>query len=349
MRNPFRRRVETRASYTDSLVSLLVRQASGGALGQASETAACEAAVSLWSAALASARLEPEVPALDPFTLSRIARDLVVSGESLHVIDVEGGGLKLLPVGDHDVQGRSPDPATWLYRCSLYGPDGGTTRTVPSAGIVHIRYSVDPARPWKGVGPLARSNLDASLLSALITRLGEEAGASVAYVVPSPVDGQADSTETLRADMKAARGGVVLAETQMGGYGDRAGAPMSDFAVRRIGANPPDVLRALASETGERLMEALGVPSALLVANSAGIARREALRFWVHTHVAPLGRIIAAELADKLDRPGLTFDHTALYGSDIWGRASTFKRMVEGGMAVEKAVAVAGLVSSDDG
>ena len=287
MWNPFARR-EVRASYTDSLVNLLVRQASGSALGQASATAAVEACAALWSHALAAARLEPEVPALSPDVLATIARSLILDGESLWVIDVEGGELKLLPVGDHDVQGQSPDPASWVYRCSLYGPDGGTTRTVPAAGVVHVKYSTDPARPHRGVGPLKRAGLDAGLLSAIVTRLGEESGAPSALVIPSPIDGQAASTEMLRADLKAARGGVVLAETMASGYGDKASSPLADWAVKRIGANPPDVLRALASETGERLMEACGVPSALLVANSAGIARREALRFWVHCHAALL-------------------------------------------------------------
>ena len=349
MWSPFARR-EVRASYTDQLTSLLLREASGSGAptGQAHATAAVEAAVGLWSHAFAAAELSPSVPALSPPVLSDIARRLVLDGEAVYVIDVSSAGLRLLPVGSLNVRGQSPDPATWSYECTLNGPDGSTTVTRPEAGVVAIRYSVDPSRPWKGVGPLARSNLDASLLSALITRLGEEAGASVAYVVPSPVDGQANSTETLRADLKAARGGVVLAETMATGYGDKAASPMQDWAVRRIGANPPDVLRALASETGEKIMEALGVPSALLVANSAGIARREALRFWVHTHVAPLARIVASELADKLDLLGLTFDHTALYGSDIVGRASSAKRMVEAGMPAEKAFALSGLVAADE-
>ena len=63
------------------------------------------------------------------------------------------------------------------------------------------------------------------------------------------------------------------------------------------------------------------MPSALLVANSAGIARREALRMWVACHVAPLGRIVAAELSDKLNLPGLTLDFAPLAGSDLVARA----------------------------
>ena len=348
MWNPFRR-VEARASYTDALTALLVREASGSGAptGQAHATAAVEACAALWSHAFAAARLDPEVPALSPPLLADIARRLILDGEAVYVIDVGTDGLKLLPVGAVDVSG-GPDPDEWVYRCSLHGPSGSTTVTRPEAGVVAIRYSADPARPWRGVGPLRRAALDADLLSAIVTRLGEESGAPVAHVIPSPVDGAADSTATLRADLKAARGGVVLAETQMGGYGDKAGSPASDFAVKRIGANPPDVLRALASETGERIMEACGVPSALLVAEAAGIARREALRFWVHCHVAPLGRICAAELSDKLDLPGLALGFEALYGSDVVGRASAFKRLVEGGMAVSEAVALTGLVAADD-
>ena len=75
------------------------------------------------------------------------------------MINVEGGELRLLPVGDHDVSGSSPDPSTWIYRCSLHGPSGSTTRTVPSAGVVHVKYSTDPARPHRGVGPLKRAGL----------------------------------------------------------------------------------------------------------------------------------------------------------------------------------------------
>ena len=106
------------------------------------------------------------MPALSPDVLATIARSLILDGESLWVIDVEGGGLKLLPVGDHDVQGQSPDPASWIYRCSLYMARTAA-RPGPSraAGVVHVKYSTDPARPHRGVGPLKRAGLDAGLLS----------------------------------------------------------------------------------------------------------------------------------------------------------------------------------------
>ena len=68
----------------------------------------------------------------------------------------------------------------------------------------------------------------------------------------------------------------------------------------------------------------------------------------MHCHAAPLARIVASELSDKLDLPGLSMGFEALYGSDIVGRASAFKRLVEGGMAVEKAASLSGLVAADE-
>ena len=349
MWNPFARR-EVRASYTDALVSLLVREASGSGAptGQAHATAAVEACASMWSHAFAAARLEPKVPALSPPALADISRRLILDGEAVYVIDVSSAGLRLLPVGSLNVRGQSPDPATWSYECTLNGPDASTTRTVPSAGVVHIRASVDPSKPWRGISGLRRAGLDADLLSSLVTRLKEESGAPVAHVIPSPADGQSDATTALRSDLKAAKGGVVLAETMARGYGDKAASPMQDWAVRRIGANPPDVLRALASETGQRIMKPAQCRVRSWSQARTALASAKPCAVGCTAHVAPLGRIVAAELSDKLAVPGLTMGFEAQYGSDIVGRASAFKRLVEGGMAIEKAVALAGLVAADE-
>ena len=253
---------------------------------------------------------------------------------------------KITTGGQGPKMGRSKD----LYRYSVrraakmgayvYMGRGRSMGPDPR-GVCHTLNGVPPRPP-----PAALPSRSGRTI--LVTRFKEESGAPGAHVIPSPADGQSDATTALRSDLKAAKGGVVLAETMATGYGDKAASPMQDWAVRRIGANPPDVLRALASETGQRIMEACAVPGALLVASADGTSQREALRRWVHCHVAPLGRIVAAELSDKLAVPGLTMGFEALYGSDIVGRASAFKRLVEGGMAIEKAVALSGLVAADE-
>ena len=345
MWNPFRRR-ETR-SYTDALTTLLLRTAEGGdaPTAQAHATAAVEACAGQWARAFACAEVTPTADGITPEFLARVARSLIVAGESLHVVHVGRDGLALWPVGDFDVLGVSPDPATWRYRASLYGPDGTTTVTRPAAAVVHIRYSDDPSRPWRGVSPLERAGLDSDLLSAVTTRLAQEASAKSAYVIPAPTDGQSNTVGTLRSDIGNAKGGVVMAEGMSGGWGDRgAGTAGDGWKQVRIGADPPDVLRAIRSEVGMAVCGATGVPPSLFEAKADGTSQREAWRRFAHGSVGPVARIVARELADKLDAPGLAFGFEALYASDVVGRAGAFQRMVAGGMDPAKAAGLSGLM-----
>ena len=110
-----------------------------------------------------------------------------------------------------------------------------------------------------------------------------------------------------------------------GGYGDKGAAPHGGWRQSRIGAEPPDVLRALRSEVGMAVCAATCVPPSLIADDSDGTAQREAWRRFAHGSVAPLGRIVAAELADKLDVLGFAFDFSSLYASDVVGRASAFR------------------------
>ena len=116
---------------------------------------------------------------------------------------------------------------------------------------------------------------------------------------------------------------------------------MQDWSVKRIGANPPEVLPALAGATGMRIAAALGVPVSLLT-DSDGVSQRESWRRFIWGIVAPLSRIIGHELSSKLDLPDLKFDWSALYASDITGRAAATRRLVEAGMPIEQPLASRG-------
>ena len=61
----------------------------------------------------------------------------------------------------------------------------------------------------------------------------------------------------------------------------------------------------------------------------------------------PVGEAVAAELADRLDRPGLALDFSALFASDITGRARAFASMVQAGMEIDKAAALSGLLTGE--
>ena len=268
------------------------------------------------------------------------------------VIDVgRDAALRLRPAASFDVQG-SAEPDTWRYRVDLAGPDGTTARTIPAAGVVHLRYAVEPGRTWRGLSPLGYAHATGQLAGNLERNLAAEAGGATAYVLPVPqdsgrgADGGADDDglSHLRADIKAAKGSTALVETTTAGWGEgRSAAPQRDWQPVRIGANPPPVLATLRSDAAMSILAACGVPPSLSMPNSDGTAQREAWRRFLFSSVSPLARVVASELADKLDTPALRLAFDDLYASDLTGRARAFSSMVGAGMDVGRAESLAGL------
>ena len=156
--------------------------------------------------------------------------------------------------------------------------------------------------------------------------------------------GDDDPLAELKADIGKARGRALLVETTAAGYGQGpAGAPRRDWEQRRVGAEWPDVLRATRGEVFEHVAHACNLPAVLLDSRAEGTAQREALRRWVHLAVEPMGDLVAAELAAKLDRPGLRLDFAPLMASDLAGKARAIKGLVESGLELPAATAIAGL------
>ena len=110
---------------------------------------------------------------------------------------------------------------------------------------------------------------------------------------------------------------------------------------------PPQTLISLRNEAQASILAACGCPGSLLERADGTWAREEFRRF-LHSTISPVARVVAGELADKLDTPGLAFDFSALFASDLSGRARAFQSMVGGGMSIEKAASLAGLMVSDD-
>ena len=59
--------------------------------------------------------------------------------------------------------------------------------------------------------------------------------------------------------------------------------------------------------------------------------------------VEPVALMLAEELSRKL-KTEVSFDFSRLWAHDLAGRAASFKAMVTGGMAVDKAAALSGLM-----
>ena len=345
-------RTEHRASATDALVAAILGAAQGNTTGDWRAIAALETAVSLYASAFAVSTVHCEnarvTAALTPSFLSTVARALIRHGELLAAIDATPArGLELLTAGSWDVRG-GPAEDGWFYRCDLFGPSGTVSRTVPAAGVIHVRYAVDPARAWRGLSPLEWSSSTGALAGHLENRLGEEAASPVgAYLALPRADGtdpddESDPLADIRADIRAAGGSQVLVETTAAAFGEgRGAAPTTDWKPSRFGANPPPTLDALRSHVGLAILSACGVPVSLAT-DADGTSQRESWRRFVHGPVAALAAIVGGELGRKLDTP-VSFTFGSLYASDLTGRAAALGRLVKAQIPLDQAREIAGL------
>jgi len=353
MRWPWQKaeRREAVGGYTE-IISRLIEAQAAGTTQQASATAAMEAAAGLLSRAFASATVDaPDdiAEALAPRCLALIGRDLIRVGESLHVVRMMGGRLRLVPCSTWYWEGEA-DPATWLCTATAYGPSGSTTWRVPRASVIFCEWGSPTARPYHGLGPATWASDTARLNANAERSLADEARGPLAQLVAVPADGGADDGEDdplagLRADIAKARGKALLVETTAAGFDQgRAAAPQKDWQANRLGPQPPDSMVNLADAAFARMLAACGCSPALFD-DSDGTAKREALRQWHLGTVAPLARVLERELSDQLEtRVRLGFD---LYNVDLAGRAQAFQKLVAGGVAINEALATSGLLVGD--
>ncbi len=338
---------ERRDSYTDILVNALVDAAENPAKS-ANATAAVEAAAWAYQSAFQAAKLDPKLPALSPSFLGDLVRQLVRHGQAIYEIGVSGGVIILRPATSWTITGGA-DEGAWVYRVERQGPTSSTSKTIPSAGVLHFRYATLPGRSWEGLGPLQFATATGTLAGVLEQRLGEEAGAPSALLLPIPGDGgdggEGDPLAEMKSDLAKARGRPVVLKTTASGWGEGpAAAPRRDWAQSRIGAHPPDVLRSLRKDVIESLVTACGVPVSL-VNDGDGTGQRESWRRFVMGSCEPLSARIAEELSRKLDLASLDFDFGSLWAHDVVGRTTAFQKLIAGGMAVEEAARLSGVLS----
>ena len=266
---------ETRAigGLTEAVLANLVATATGTTTAPVATLAAVEACAGLWGRSFASAVVSPVTAATAPLTpavLERIGRGLLLRGEAVFAIDVEGGVLTLTEAVTWDVSGRD----AWFYRADFANPSGTTSRTLPADRILHPRIGAAPGAPWRGQSPLPSAT--AALAATIEAKLVEEVGGPVGSLIPVP---HTEGLAGLQSDIAQLRGKVVLLETVMGGYGDKDGAPRSDWQARRIGAAPPNSLIELRERASAGIMAAAGVPVSLLSRADGTLAREELRRF----------------------------------------------------------------------
>lgn len=347
MRMPWQRTENRETSYTDTLVGLIVAQAKGET-AMVTATAALEIASGAVARAFAAAEVQgpPAVQAaLGPGLLSMIGRALIRRGEIVLAVSTDNGmALRLHPAADHDVTGmyKTDD---WLYTVNLAGPSEQASRTVPAADVIHVMFERDPERPWRGISPIESASLSGRLSAELVKALGDEAACVRGCLLPVPVDGADPTVTQLRADLKNLNGQVALVESQSGAWGTdvRATAASGGWEPRRLGADPPGPLVQLFDRASREILAACGVTPTLFDASDSAGAR-EAWRQFLFGTVAPLGRILSAELSEKLGDE-ISLSWAELRASDLQGRSRSYKQLVESGMDATQAARLCGFES----
>ena len=332
------------SSYQDALINAIFAQAQGDLNVRAQTTAAVEFGVGLIERCFAIAEIEPEYlnsMAITPLTLSRMARQLLLVGNSVNLIDTAGGELLVIPVANYQVSGGIRE-RSWRYRVEVQGPTSRVSRTVPATSIVHVRMGSRPAEPWRGYSPLRNAGVSARMLGMIEERMGQEATARVGHLL-TIADGLADDqVKQLRLDLAALKGDVALAETGNAGHGQgMRGAAQVDWLLRRIGAHFPAENLQARSDISKDIIAALGIPPPLYHGTD-GVSAREAYRLLLVSTLQPIAELISSELSKKLDTT-VEIKFRRLQAADIQSRARAFGSMVAAGVDEKIAMEVSGL------
>ena len=340
MRWPWRRPEVRSSSYADQVVARLVAAASG--VGDGSALAVAETAARLWAAGLSSATISPvnrQLSAVTPTFLANVGRSLCRRGESVHLIDVSGGLVRLVSCASWTVSG-SDDPASWRYRVTLSGPSSTRTVTLDADSVVHCRYAPDP--PWKGRCPLELA-ADTLRAAGLLESAVSEEFSFVQQQILSPRRNQNDYG---LADSMSPDQLTKIVEAFSAHTGSGAFVVPGDLEPRRLGPSPPESFIGIREGLEHSLLGAFGIPPSLVSATGNAGAMREGFRLVLHTLLKPLGALVAEELQAKLD-PDAELDFTALRAGDITGSARAFGSLVTGGLTPKSAAEVVGLEGVD--
>ena len=280
-------------NYTDILVSALLQQSRGETIS-ARALGSQEIAAGIVSRAMSLATVTGDMGLLTTRVLAEAARDLVVNGEAIYKLDVDPltGAVRLLRATSYSVHGHSPDPSTWFYDLSLFGPTASRMVKCSAATVLHVRYATLNAQPWRGLSPLRLANATGSLSARLTQALEQESSVANARIIPMPAGQSTAVSNAIRNLITQPESGrVVLPETTKGSAGPGS-APMRDYRADRLGFDAPASEEQLYRTLLMEIVSICGVPWSLAPGSgAAGPAIREGQRELLTGTVIPLARL----------------------------------------------------------
>ena len=228
----------------------------------------------------------------------------------------------------------------WLAARQLWRPELPLPGSVRWIGAEHLR------REFQGAGAIIAMASPPAAWTTSWPGLPDLSSAHLVYVAGdgSPAVDRGLTKRTYAAVQDAVVVlGCPLLET--GDWGNAGGDAKVDLKAERFGAEPPASLVDLVDVSSREIYAACGFNAALWGGSQAASVR-EAWRLDLFGVLSPLGRLVEAELKDKLDDE-VSLSWQELRASDLSGRARAFQSMVGGGMDISKAIAVAGLMVED--
>ena len=334
-------------SYTTDVLNFLSATASGHALR--GTAAAIEICAGVWQRGMATAEVSPQngrTSALTPTLLGYIGRYLLIRGECLFEVGVGQRGITLTPAQSWTVQGGI-DRTSWMYEATFQGPSTSVVRTLP-AGRVHSPYVLVPtsralARHFAAI--FGRTYPGANI-GQIEVALAQEASTPRGYNFAVPDVKQAGR---LTSELRGSKGALNLTPSVSSDAAWGAGMeskPADDWVSKRFGMMPPLPMVELRSRVELSVLAACGVPVTILSTSDGTAKAKDFSRFLTLTMV-PLGKIIAGQISDALDVPGLAFDFNDLGAADIASKGRVFGQLVSNGVSIADAAEVAGLPISD--
>lgn len=290
------------------------------------QTAAVVFGVGMYMMGFRLAVIDP--PILSPWERAAVARDIMLRGEWVAQLLLDGLSWRALRASGHDIAGPA-DPRRWVYALTLPSPSSAMDRVIlPAGAVLHCRINTAVASPWRGISPLEEMGISRALLACIEDGLATEERLARNIIVSH---GPTNQNMTAFTRDLANPGTKVL--DQSGAY-NRPGATSRSLSVDRIGPDPPQAEIQLRSSVAQDVLSAMGIPGGLYTPRE-GSASREAFRQW-GVALESWGEALRDELQEKLERP-VTVSFHRVAAADIAARARGLKALVDA--TVEKSMA----------
>ena len=172
--------------------------------------------------------------------------------------------------------------------------------------------------PWHGISPLVRAGVTAETLANVERSLKYDVGPVPGYLMPLP-DGSTPAQAQQVANALANGKGAITPIEAITAFGPVTPAQTKDaYDQKRFGPMVPATSIQLRDGSALAVMAAMGALPAMFQSEGSGL--RESYRNLFTGTVEPLGKLISAELSEKLGIP-FEFHFPEIVKSDISARS----------------------------